>query len=209
MSAFGSLDPNFGTSGIVTRSGGFDVSGVAIDSQNRIVGFDSQGSNSEVFRLTGDGVGAISGKLILDSNGDGTVQTGDLGLSGWTVYADTNNNSQLDAGTDYSAVTDSQGNFTISNVLASNPAGGYQIRVVMPAGYGQEGGIQAVVSANVTLPIGNVLLFQGQRDFGTLFNDANASGVKDSGETSLTATGFSVYVDANNNGRFDSGNQTV
>ena len=90
-------------------------------------------------------------------------------------------------------MTDSQGNFTISNVLASNPAGGYSIRVVMPAGYGQEGGIQAFVSANVTLPIGNVLLFQGQRDFGTLFNDANASGVwQDSGETSLTASGFSV-----------------
>jgi uncharacterized delta-60 repeat protein len=205
LNTLGSFDTSFGSSGVVTRSTGFDVSGVAIDSQNRIVGFDSEGFDSEVFRLTGDGFGTISGKLTLDSNGDGTVQTGEPALSGWTVYADTNNNSQYDPGTDYSAVTDSQGNFTISNVSASNPLGGYQIRVVMPVGYGQEGGIQGFVSANVTLPIGNLLLFQGQRDFGTLFNDANSNGTKDSGEASLTASGFSVYVDANNNGRYDSG----
>ena len=47
----------------------------------------------------------ITGRVFQDSNGDGSQQTGEAGLSGRTVYLDANNNGVLDTG-EATATTD-------------------------------------------------------------------------------------------------------
>ena len=42
------------------------------------------------------GPGAISGTVFNDANGNGTLDNGEAGLSGWTVYQDFNNNGSFD-----------------------------------------------------------------------------------------------------------------
>ena len=76
--------------------------------------------------------GAISGNVFHDFNRNGIKDSGDTGLSGWTVYLDKDNDSILDA-TETRVLTDSSGNYVFNNLAA----GAYKIRIVRPAGYVQ------------------------------------------------------------------------
>lgn len=71
------------------------------------------------------GTAGISGQVFADGNGDGIKGTDAIGLSGWTVYLDTNNNSKLDTN-EIRATTDRFGNYNITNLAA----GTYRLRVV-------------------------------------------------------------------------------
>jgi uncharacterized protein (DUF2141 family) len=71
------------------------------------------------------GTASIAGQVFADGNGDGIKGTDAIGLSGWTVYIDTNNNGKLDTN-EISAVTDRFGNYTIGSLAA----GSYKLRVV-------------------------------------------------------------------------------
>ncbi|MFW6155545.1 MAG: GEVED domain-containing protein [Planctomycetota bacterium] len=69
----------------------------------------------EDYRVRLQSVGSISGTKIWDVNADGVVGSGDPRLAGFTVYADINNNGQLDSG-EPSAVTNTAGQYTLSDL---------------------------------------------------------------------------------------------
>src|SRR6266508_2047658 len=57
--------------------------------------------------------GEISGIKFNDVDGDGIYDAGEAGLAGWTIFIDSNNNGQLDAG-EASTVTDATGAYSFS-----------------------------------------------------------------------------------------------
>ncbi len=77
----------------------------------------------------GDAV--ISGEVFNDANGNGVLDSGETGLSGWTVYVDLTNSKVFETG-DPSTTTNSSGDFTFDL-----PAGTYIIRVIAPTGWNQ------------------------------------------------------------------------
>jgi hypothetical protein len=150
--------------------------------------------------------GGISGLVFRDADYDGRLDKGEAGLAGVRVYLDANGNDRFDSG-EASTTTDSAGRY----VLAAPVAGTYTVRMVTPKGM-----LRSMPSAGKYV----VALRAGQsvtgRDFGAapagsiggrVFNDLDADGVKDSTEGG--AAGFRVYLDANNNGRFDAGETSV
>lgn len=77
-------------------------------------------------------LGSISGMKYNDINGNGHKNSGEGGLSGWTIYLDTNKNGVLDIG-EPSTVTDVNGNYSFSNL----GPGTYKLAEVMQAGWKQ------------------------------------------------------------------------
>jgi uncharacterized delta-60 repeat protein len=210
----GTADTTFGTSnsGLYVHPDGQDACGLAIDDKGRPVLFDSTagGFDSEVVRLTSDGVASVTGKLYKDTDGDQVRDTGEPALSGWQVYIDLDNDSVLDQG-ERVVTTDANGAYKFDKLFVPAPGAGYRIQPVMQSGYGSFlGGVQAFVSfADQAMDVGDWPIFQGMGVAGNIFNDANANGVKDAGEAGLSAAGFGVYVDANSNGLPDAGETNV
>ncbi|HEY2840346.1 MAG TPA: putative Ig domain-containing protein [Pirellulales bacterium] len=82
--------------------------------------------------------GSISGTIFDDQDGNGQINGPDAGLSGFTVFIDADDNGQFTAG-EASAVTDSSGNYTFSNVTAGN----YVVRVLSQTGWTQTSPVEA------------------------------------------------------------------
>jgi hypothetical protein len=59
----------------------------------------------------------LSGSVFKDADRDGTRDTGETGLAGWTVFIDANNNGWRDAN-ERAVTTDANGNWRITNVKA-------------------------------------------------------------------------------------------
>ena len=144
--------------------------------------------------------GSISGTKYNDVNGNGIVNSGDAGLSGWTIFLDTNNNGLLDAG-EASTTTDANGNYTFSNLST----GTYIVREVQKSGWTRTSTNPAnqVVNNGDQKTGVNFLNFQLATVSGTKFYDINANGVRDPGELGLS--GWTIYVDANDNGALNAG----
>lgn len=99
----------------------------------------------------------ISGRVFGDSNGDGKLDDGEIGVGLWTVYLDLNKDGKLDAG-DKGVTTDVNGNFSFTNLAA----GTYVVRVVPVSGI------------TATKPTGGMLtltLKAGQASLGNLFGE--------------------------------------
>jgi len=79
----------------------------------------------EDYRVKLASVGSISGTKVWDVNADGALDAAEPRLAGFTVYADLNNNGQLDVG-EPSAVTSSTGQYTLVNLAP----GSYTVRQV-------------------------------------------------------------------------------
>jgi Ice-binding-like/SdrD B-like domain/Domain of unknown function (DUF4214) len=144
--------------------------------------------------------GSISGRKVNDLNGDGVLQPGEPGLPGVTVFLDTDNNGALGPG-EISTTTDVNGNYTFPNLLP----GTYRVRQVTPAGM-----VQTTPNpAAITLSGGQDVSGVNFGDFrlisisGVKFQDTNGNGVRNIGEPGLQ--GWTVFLDANNNGVLDSG----
>ncbi|HQU43745.1 MAG TPA: peptidylprolyl isomerase, partial [Pirellulales bacterium] len=56
------------------------------------------GSNNELVRISSVSIDSIDGTVFSDTNGNGTLDSGEQGVSGRTVYIDANNNGVLDSG---------------------------------------------------------------------------------------------------------------
>jgi len=145
------------------------------------------------------GTASISGTVFNDVNVNGTFDAGDKGLSGRKIYIDANNNGRLDKGE--TVVRSKHGAYTLSGLAA----GTYTIREVLPRGFRQTepaGGVRVITVADgqavTAQDFGDTNLVQIS---GTVFNDANANGALDAGETGLS--GWSVFIDKNKNGRAD------
>jgi uncharacterized delta-60 repeat protein len=155
----------------------------------------------------------VSGMVYKDANGNGGKDSGEGGLAGVQVYLDANNNKALDSG-EATATTDANGNYQFFSV----PVGSYMLRQTVPTGYAQSdpannGGVSITVVSGASVtgknlgdkPSGSPP--PGGSISGTVFNDANSNGAKDSGETGIP--GVTLYNDANNNSKPDTGEATT
>ncbi|HTL30328.1 MAG TPA: SdrD B-like domain-containing protein [Tepidisphaeraceae bacterium] len=156
--------------------------------------------------------GSISGTVYNDANNNAKRDAGEAGMAGITIYNDANNNSKLDAG-EKTTTTDLNGLYTIGGL----PSGSYKIRQILQSGWSQ------TTPANnygwtITLATNQIL---AGKDFGTrqstvstggsiagiVFNDLDGDSVKDANEVGVA--GITVYNDANNNSKLDSGEKTT
>ncbi len=152
----------------------------------------------------------ISGTVFQDDNGDGTEETGEIGLGGVQVYADLGNVGHF-VNTDPTATTDGNGVYTFQGLASGN----YIIRQMLPSGFKQTypaTGLGLHVTLNVQRynPPQNFgdQSTQGAQSYinGTVFNDANGDGTQDNGETGIA--GVQVYADLGNVGYFVAGDPT-
>jgi hypothetical protein len=140
----------------------------------------------------------------------------ELGVANITVYNDANNNSKLDSG-ELTAVTDGSGLYTLSN-LAS---GSYKIRQILQSGWSQTtptnnygwtitlGSNQQLSSKDFGTRESNVVPppTSGGSISGNVWNDLDGDRVKDASEVGVA--NITVYNDANNNSKLDSGEKTT
>jgi uncharacterized repeat protein (TIGR01451 family) len=145
-----------------------------------------------------------------DRNANGVKDPGEPGIEGVLVYIDSNGNGGFDQGSERFAITDVNGYYLIDNL----PAGSYSVRVeisTLPQGATPThdlDGVGSAHSASRTLVVSQDAL---DVDFGyrsnasvgdRVWNDANANGIQDPGETGIV--GVRVYLDVNGDGLFDS-----
>jgi uncharacterized repeat protein (TIGR01451 family)/fimbrial isopeptide formation D2 family protein len=147
------------------------------------------------------GTASIGDRVWLDRDGDGVQETGEPGLSGVIVYLDLNGNGVRDADEPF-AVTDATGNYLIDGL----PAGTYTVRVVtttLPTGINQTYDLDGVgtpgVVTGVTLTSGEARTnvdfgYRGTASIGDrVWNDANANGIQDAGETGVDGVVVALY----------------
>ena len=75
--------------------------------------------------------GEIHGTVWHDLNGDGTIDTGEPPLDGWTVFLDTNGNEQVDP-TELSTTTASDGSYHFLHLATPNT---YTVTELLPEGW--------------------------------------------------------------------------
>jgi uncharacterized delta-60 repeat protein len=155
--------------------------------------------------------GTLVGFTFDDKDIDGIFDTGEIKTTGKTVFLDSNGNNTLDAG-EQSTVTDVNGNYKFSNLSA----GTYHVRRVFPDGW-----TYSTAAIDVTLVAGQTIsnLAIGSRPgtttppptptsiSGFTFDDTDVDGAYDSNEKKTS--GKTVFLDANNNGKLDSGERSV
>jgi hypothetical protein len=172
---------------------------------------------------TGTTGGIIQGYAFNDSNGNGVQDGKETRATGKKIFLDSSNNGRLDSG-EKNMYTNSSGAFTFAGL----GAGTYHVRRVFPAGYtystplrdvklvtgqsasgitigGTEGSGAAPVASTITSTSTSISTGSGAIE-GYAFNDTDADGSKDSSEG--LAGGKLIYIDANNNGRYDFGEKT-
>ena len=160
-------------------------------------GLTATGENFGDFKL-----GAISGTVFNDLSGTGTLAPGDPDLAGWTVYLDANNNGALDPG-EVSTVTAANGTYSFTGL----GPGTYNVREVAPSGWTETSPPGNVY--RVTMTSGLAATGENFGDFklgaisGTVFNDLTGTGKR--ATIDLGLAGWTVYLDANNNGVLDPG----
>jgi predicted outer membrane repeat protein len=147
--------------------------------------------------------GSISGKLYDDMNENGVQDAGESDLEGWSVYLDEDADGVLDWD-ETSVVTAVDGSYVFPEVMQgdhlvavqitddewdyTNPTGPQTVSVL----FGEESpGINFGVAHKYWMITG------------TVYDDVNQNGVKDTGESPFT--GWRVYIDTNENGTYDTG----
>jgi fimbrial isopeptide formation D2 family protein/uncharacterized repeat protein (TIGR01451 family) len=147
------------------------------------------------------GTASIGDRVWLDRNGDGVQDAREPGLSGVIIYLDLNNNGARDPNEPFDA-TDASGDYLIDGL----PAGTYIVRVdasTLPGGvsvtYDLDGiGTPGVVTS-VTLNPGQARTdvdfgYRGTASIGDhVWNDANANGIQDTGETGISGIVIALY----------------
>ena len=146
---------------------------------------------------------SISGRVYVDTNNNGVIDPGEVGLAGVTITL--TGTSSTGTPVSLSTTTLGDGSYAFSNIPASNPSG-YGITETQPASFGDgkttidgggpgSGTAVKPVAAGGLDTIGGVVLTAGGvltgYNFGELPSGASVSGF--------------VYVDGNNNGSKDAG----
>ena len=167
-----------------------------------IVGGSIDHAINMAFALSsGKASGTITGVVYNDFNRNSRQDAGELGLAGWQVYADTNNNAILD-NSEPRATTDSLGRYTLLT-----GAGQQKLRVVRPTGWLASNTAEETKTVNVVLNTTTTANFGSFAPSGlsTGFKwlDINGDGVRDAGEPGLS--GVYIYLDLDGDARPDVG----
>lgn len=147
--------------------------------------------------LTGD----IAGTVFDDANQNGVMDPGENGLAGWTMFVDRNSNGTLDAG-EPSQVTNVDGDYLFTglpngvNRLFEIPQGGY---APIP-GHNTYQNVTVLDQTEVRAEFPNSIAQVGSID-GVVWNDLNGDGLQ--GPTESGLSGWTVFLDDNNNGTRD------
>jgi RHS repeat-associated protein len=136
-------------------------------------------------------LGSISGTLFQDDNGDALKQPGELPLTNWTVFIDTNGNGYRELREAYTT-TDAAGQFQFHQMLA----GSYPVAVEAPSGFNpvatQQVSVTSQLSSTLSIPARPAPL--GQLRGGLTHADSFQPLVH-----------HQVFADLNGNGFYDSG----
>ena len=152
--------------------------------------------------------GTISGTVFLDRNANGQYDSADSIQTGSTVYVDLNNDGIFD-NSEPSSTAGTNGLFTIPGVAA----GSYTIRLLAdPTGqylqtYPQAGGGETLTVSDGQINNGGLFGVRDTTVFvnvsGVVYEDSDNNNTIDAGDTPVS--GVKVYIDANSNGVFDTG----
>src|SRR4029077_9720538 len=160
----------------------------------------------------------ISGLKYEDQNANGSKDSGDLGLAGWTItaYTDSNGNGSFDSGEPIADTTTTGAGGSYS--LSVTPGAKYVVCETQQSGWHQSqpsnsvcagaatGGYAiASTSSNQTISGNDFGNYRNATISGLKYEDQNASGSKDSGDLGLAGWTITAYTDSNGNGSFDSG----
>lgn len=159
------------------------------------------GLNNQLVQVSSITVDSIDGTIFSDTNGNGTLDTGEPGVAGRTVFLD-NDHTGVPDGNNPSTTTDANGNYTFTGLAA----GTYTVREQISANVSLTVASQTVtVAADQTATAVN---FAEQPSItGTVFTDTNANGALDSGETGIS--GRTVFLNIDNSGQPDSSNPST
>ena len=147
--------------------------------------------------------GFVNGTVFHDTDGSGALNPGEAGLAGWRVFVDLNGNGLLD-NNEPSTLSSSSGGFSLGTNL-TGPSLATTLRVQPQVGW--IGTLPTSTARSVTLLRGQTVAaqtlgFRADQSVavvsGMVFNDANANGLRDSGD--FTVSGRTVYADLNNDG---------
>ena len=187
----------------------------------RGLGFGADGgfTTAQVPILTGYDLpptpAGISGNIFIDADGDGVRQVTESPLPGVTVFMDLNDNGTHERLEPYQS-TDADGNYAFELYLG----GAFSIKALPQTNFRQtlpdpiqfEGGpindgghdVFVVTGASTDhVDFGFQPSGQVTGVYGTKYNDENANGVQDPGETGIA--GVYIYVDLDNDSRIDVG----
>ena len=154
------------------------------------------------FNLATGTVGAtVTGVNFNDANRNGRQDSNDVGLAGWTIYADINGNAVFDSG-DTSTVTGANGSYSLRV-----PAGTFNIRSVLQTGWVSTAPVNGFTRVTVASGQTASVNFGANRptttSTGFKWNDLNGDGIRDNGEPTLS--GVYVYLDLDGDDRPDLG----
>ena len=145
----------------------------------------------------------ISGVAFVDANNNAARDDGEPVVARAVAYLDANDNGLFDRG-ERAATTSATGSYAFVNMIP----GSYKLRLVLPSGFIQttDNAYDAAEGARITSA--NLGLFNTNVTIsGTVFSDANSNSARDTGE--LAVARYVVYLDANNNGSFDSSERSA
>ncbi|MCC6511947.1 MAG: hypothetical protein IT423_22810, partial [Pirellulaceae bacterium] len=152
--------------------------------------------------------GNIVGTVFEDDNENLTKDSGEHGLSGWTLFIDTNGDGSLTSG-EPTAITDTDGDYLFADVPAG-PATVYEIPTggFMPT----VGGLFPTTGASTQHVVSVVVGATSRSDYpnsipqigtisGTTWSDSNGDGQRSADEAAMA--GITVYVDLDIDGTLD------
>ena len=150
---------------------------------------------------------SISGNVWNDTDADRIKDSGETNRASARVYVDADRDGVFDSG-EKSALTNTSGNYTITGVAG----GSVRVRVVPPSGYRvsapSSGYHDFTLSGNTSgrnFGVTNKPLTYSVG--GTVFNDTDGDGIRDTGEAGRASV--RVFIDKDRDGIFDSGEQSA
>ncbi len=160
--------------------------------------FMSNGQQASGFTFGATQTSLVGGTCFQDVNADGNKQSSEAGIAGLTIFADANDNGVLDAG-ESSTITDGAGKYSLT--LA---AGHCVVREIPPAGQRITTPAKSFYEFDLGAGEQTIKFFGNTTNIlisGSLFDDKNGDGIKESGEGALS--GWTVFIDSDGDGVFD------
>ncbi|MBX7103672.1 MAG: FG-GAP-like repeat-containing protein [Gemmataceae bacterium] len=152
------------------------------------------------------GGGVVAGRIFADVNGDGKLQSDEVGVGNVRVFVDANANDSYDAG-ELATVSFPDGTYSL--VVGNATA---RVRIVSPFGFSQT----STNPGPISVPAGTIVhdinfgvrtIASGPLLTGVAFLDMNNNGTKDSGEPGFGNA--QIYLDLNNDSKLNPGEPTT